>query len=225
MESSSQKPWATKRFCPAASCSYSPASGTATAPAIRSAGTNTGYHSAVGTSTSWFNTASLTPSQPVLHTGVNDAILHPYLAALDRVRAEPIGYQQLIAVNVLEIIAAALAAVRRRRSNSRAENIVREAKTLIEQQAAETISMKRLAAGFQLGEKHFRRLFKEQTGLSPYQYYLQVRVHRAKEMLLGTTLSIKEIAASLHFETPFHFSTFFKKKTGMSPSRWRSGRD
>jgi AraC-like DNA-binding protein len=165
----------------------------------------------------------LTTEQPVLHTGVDDAILHSYLVAIDRVRAEPIGFQQLIAVNVLEIIAAALAAVRRRRSSSRAENIVREAKTLIEQQASETISMERLAARFQLGEKHFRRLFKEQTGLSPYQYYLQVRVHRAKEMLLGTTLSIKEIAASLHFETPFHFSAVFKKKTGMSPSHWRNG--
>ena len=161
--------------------------------------------------------------QPVLRTGVDDAILHPYLAALDRVRTEPIGYQQLIAVSVWEIVASALAAVRRQRTNSRAEIVVREAKTLLEQHAAKIVNMDQLAAQFQLSEKHFRRVFKEHTGLSPYQYYLQIRIHRAKEMLLGTTLSIKEIAASLHFETPFHFSTVFKKKTGMSPSRWRSG--
>ena len=161
--------------------------------------------------------------QPVLHTGVDDAILHPYLTALDRVRLEPIGYQQLISVNVLEIVAAALAAVRRQRSNSRTEIIVREAKAFLEQHAAKIANMDQLAAQFQLSEKHFGRVFKEHTGLSPYQYYLQIRIHRAKEMLLGTTLSIKEIAASLHFETPFHFSAVFKKKTGMSPSRWRSG--
>jgi AraC-like DNA-binding protein len=163
------------------------------------------------------------PRQPVLHTGVDDAILHPYLAALDRVRTEPIGYRQLIAVSVLEIMAAALAAVRRQRSNTRAESIVREAKAVLEEQAAKIVSIERLAARFQLSEKHFRRVFKEHTGLSPHQYYLQVRIHRAKEMLLGTTLSIKEVAASLHFETPFHFSTVFKKRTGMSPSRWRNG--
>ena len=131
----------------------------------------------------------------------------------------------MIAVNVLEIVAAALAAVRRQRSNTRAETIVREAKAVLEQQAAKIVNMKRLAANFQLSEKHFRRVFKEHTGLSPYQYYLQVRIHRAKEMLLGTSFSIKEIAARLHFEMPFHFSAVFKKKTGMSPSRWRSGCD
>ena len=106
-------------------------------------------------------------------------------------RTEPIGYQQLIAVSVLEILAAALAAVRRQRSNSRAEIVVREAKALLEQHAAKIVSMDRLAARFQLSEKHFRRVFKEHTGLSPYQYYLQVRIHRDKEMLLGTTLSIR----------------------------------
>lgn len=165
----------------------------------------------------------ITPEQPVLHTGVDDAILHPYLAAIDRVRTEPIGCQQLISVNVLEIVAAALAALRRQRSSSRNETIVREAKALLEQNAAKLMSIEQLSGRFRLSEKHFRRLFKSHTGLSPYQYYLQTRIHRAKEMLLGTTLSIKEIAASLHFENAFHFSKAFKDKAGMSPSQWRGG--
>jgi AraC-like DNA-binding protein len=80
-----------------------------------------------------------------------------------------------------------------------------------------------MAASFSMSEKHFRRIFKQQTGLSPYQYHMQVRVYRAKEMLRGTTLSVKEIAASLCFETPFHFSNAFKKQTGVSPSQWRGG--
>jgi AraC-like DNA-binding protein len=41
-------------------------------------------------------------------------------------------------------------------------------------------------------------------------------------MLHGTSLSIKEIANALAFESPFHFSNTFKRKTGMSPSQWRS---
>lgn len=165
----------------------------------------------------------IAPDRPVLHTGIDDAVLHPYLAALDRVRAESIGAQQLIAAGVLEIIAAALAATRRRRVNSLAETVVREAKALLEQHTAKIVNMDQLAARFQLSDKHFRRLFKKHTGLSPYQYYQQIRIHRAKEMLLGTSLSVKEIASSLHFETPFHFSAVFKQHTGMSPSRWRSG--
>jgi AraC-like DNA-binding protein len=166
----------------------------------------------------------LTPGRAVWHTGVDDAILHPYLKALDRVRGEPIGYQQLLAAGVLEIVAAALAAVRRQRSSDTTEAFVREATAMLEQPAAKLLSIHQLAARFQLGEKQFRRVFKNQTGLSPYQYSLQARIHRAREMLLGTNLSIKEIAAVLHFETPFHFSAVFRKKTGMSPSQWRHGR-
>ena len=94
---------------------------------------------------------------------------------------------------------------------------------LLDQHAAKLMSIKQLSGRFLLSEKHFRRLFKLHTGLSPYQYYLQSRIHRAKEMLLGTTMSIKEIAASLHFENAFHFSKAFKGKAGMSPSQWRGG--
>jgi AraC-like DNA-binding protein len=165
----------------------------------------------------------LSPDRPVLHVGVDDAILHPYLAAIDRVQTDPIGCQQLVSVNVLEIVAAALAALRRQRSSSRNETIVREARTLLEQHAAKLMSIEQLSRQFGLSEKHFRRLFKSHTGLSPYQYYLQSRIHRAMEMLLGTTLSIKEIAVSLHFENAFHFSKAFKNKAGMSPSQWRGG--
>jgi AraC-like DNA-binding protein len=107
--------------------------------------------------------------------------------------------------------------------HSRTERIVRDVKDLLEQHAAKTTSMKQLSARYQLGEKHLYRIFRELTGLSPYQYYLQFRIHRAEEMLRDTTLLIKEIAVALQFETSFHFSTFFKKKTGMSPSEWRSG--
>jgi AraC-like DNA-binding protein len=165
----------------------------------------------------------ISPQQPLLHTGVDDAILHPYLAVLDRVQTDPIGCQQLVSVNVLEILAAALAALRRQRSSSRYEGIVREAKALIEQHAAKLMSIEQLSSRFRLSEKHFRRLFKAHTGLSPYQYYSQTRIHRAKEMLLGTTLSIKQIAAALHFENAFHFSKAFKDKAGMPPSQWRNG--
>ena len=70
---------------------------------------------------------------------------------------------------------------------------------------------------------HFRRLFKQQTGLSPYQYHLQLRINRARELLHGTTLSVKQVAARLNFENPYHFSKIFKRKTGMAPHHFRGG--
>jgi AraC-like DNA-binding protein len=162
-------------------------------------------------------------AEPVLHVGADDAILHPFLQAMDRVRAEPVGYQQLIAVNVMEVLAAAISAVRSLRTSRRAEDVVREARTVLEQHAEKPVNMEQLAASFSMSGKHFRRVFKARTGLSPYQYHLQVKIHRAMEMLRGTNLAIKQISAALHFENQFHFSNAFKQKTGMSPSRWRGG--
>ncbi|MBP9576760.1 MAG: helix-turn-helix domain-containing protein, partial [Parabacteroides sp.] len=44
---------------------------------------------------------------------------------------------------------------------------------------------------------------------------------RAKELLTSTPLTISEIAYSLHFENAGQFSTFFKKKEGVTPSEFR----
>jgi AraC-like DNA-binding protein len=163
------------------------------------------------------------PAEPVLDAGLDDSVLRPYLAAIDRCQSEPIGYEQFVAVNVMEVLSAVISAIRSRKTGRRAETVVRQARILLEQHAQKLVTMEQVAASFSMSEKHFRRIFKQQTGLSPYQYHLQVKIYRAKEMLRGTTLTVKEISSSLCFETPFHFSNAFKQRTGMSPSQWRSG--
>lgn len=161
------------------------------------------------------------PQTPLLAAELDDAILQPYLSILDRIRREPAGYQQLIAANTMEILAATLSATRTSRTSGRTAAAVREAKILLAQQVEGLVDMARLAASLGFSYAHFRRAFKQQTGLSPYQYHLQLRIHRAREMLHGTTLPVREVAAGLRFENPYHFSKIFKKKTGMSPSQYR----
>jgi AraC-like DNA-binding protein len=164
-----------------------------------------------------------TPQNPILATGMDDSILHPYLGLLDRVHREPVGYQQLIAANTMEILAAALAAVRSLRTAGRASAAVAQAKIVLEQRIEETVDMEKLAKSLHISYAHFRRIFKQQTGLSPYQYHLQLRINRARQMLHGTTLAVKQVARQLNFENAYHFSKIFKRKAGMSPSRWRHG--
>jgi AraC-like DNA-binding protein len=69
---------------------------------------------------------------------------------------------------------------------------------------------------------NFRKLFKEFTGISPALYQQDLRLQRAKELLATTTLSIKEIAYRLRFESPDYFSSKFKIKTGKKPSEFRN---
>ena len=165
----------------------------------------------------------IVPEDPVLNTGLDDAILQPYLSLLDRVRVERPGYQQMIAANTMEILAAALAAVRTSQTDGRATAAIHEAKIILAQRAEERVDMEQIAASLHMSYAHFRRLFKQQTGLSPYQYHLQLRINRARELLQSTTLGIKHVAIRLNFENPYHFSKIFKQKTGMSPHQWRHG--
>lgn len=67
------------------------------------------------------------------------------------------------------------------------------------------------------------RKFKRATGLSPKGYAREIRLARAEDLLAGTGLSVKEIAARLGYHSASHLSLEFKKARGSAPSFW-SGR-
>jgi AraC-like DNA-binding protein len=66
------------------------------------------------------------------------------------------------------------------------------------------------------------RLFKRHMGITPHEYVLKRRLDRSKLLLRHSTLSIKEIAGRLMFSDQYHFSNYFKKCTGISPSEYRT---
>ena len=72
-----------------------------------------------------------------------------------------------------------------------------------------------------IGYSYFRKMFKKYTGVPPVQYHLDLKILRAKEMLLNTDRSIKEISYDLGFQSIYYFSRIFKSKLGVSPSAIR----
>ena len=65
------------------------------------------------------------------------------------------------------------------------------------------------------------RLFKKHMGVTPHEYILRRRIETAQLLLRHSTLSIKEIAERLVFSDQYHFSNYFKKCLGVSPSQFR----
>lgn len=63
--------------------------------------------------------------------------------------------------------------------------------------------------------------FKTRLGTTPIDYLLSLRIHLAKQLLSETELSIQKIAEKCGFENSYYFSSFFKKRVGMSPSFYR----
>ncbi|WP_201005700.1 AraC family transcriptional regulator [Paenibacillus glycanilyticus] len=79
-----------------------------------------------------------------------------------------------------------------------------------------------IAASIGVSESHFYRLFRESFGQSPSSFVERSRVEYAAQLLAHSDTPITSLALSLEFKTSQHFSTVFKKVTGMTPSKWRA---
>ena len=100
------------------------------------------------------------------------------------------------------------------------ERIVQRAKFLLADNVATHLDIGVALPEPRPGYSRFRQIFKKCTGLSPYQYFLDLKISRAKELLLQHQYTVKEIAYMLSFDDPYYFSHLFKKKTGHPPSEW-----
>lgn len=69
------------------------------------------------------------------------------------------------------------------------------------------------------------RLFHQYEGQAPGNWLEHLRIEAAERLLRTTNLRIQEVAAHTGFKDPFHFSRFFKRATGISPSAYRQARD
>lgn len=86
---------------------------------------------------------------------------------------------------------------------------------------AEPITLRQLAELVQLNPYHLARAFKQSTGLTPHQYLADLRLERAKYLLLQTDQPIAEIALQVGYSGQNHFSAFFRKHTFMTPGTFR----
>jgi transcriptional regulator GlxA family with amidase domain len=106
-------------------------------------------------------------------------------------------------------------------SGKKIAGVLAEARYQMRSEVGRNFDLEKFAADNNIGYSWFRRMFKNYTGLSPRQYCLQLKIMRAKELLLSTELSVKEISYELGFESIHYFSRMFKQKTGKSPSEFR----
>lgn len=86
---------------------------------------------------------------------------------------------------------------------------------------ARKISLDDMAKYVNLSPSHFSRLFKDETGLAPVDFLINLRIQKAKKYLLNNDLNITEIAFSCGFSSQSYFSNCFFEKIGMSPAEYR----
>lgn len=91
----------------------------------------------------------------------------------------------------------------------------------INQNYDKNITNEQLSALCDLSTTHFRRLFKEQMGLSPMQYRENIRLHWAIKLLESQMFTISEVADKLGYSDIYHFSKVIKRHTGNPPSYYK----
>lgn len=83
------------------------------------------------------------------------------------------------------------------------------------------VGIEKMAACVHLERNYFSTLFKKVMGISPIQYYHQIRCQSAQVFLQNRKLTIEAIAQDHGYVDAFHFSKTFKKTVGISPSGFR----
>lgn len=92
----------------------------------------------------------------------------------------------------------------------------------IRQDPCRAVSLDELCAAAHLKKSAFLEAFRRVTGASPGQYRMQLRLERARDLLLDTDLPVAQVAAACGFSDPFYFSRCFSRHFSVSPSRWRA---
>ncbi|MBO5746332.1 MAG: helix-turn-helix transcriptional regulator [Clostridia bacterium] len=86
-----------------------------------------------------------------------------------------------------------------------------------------SVTVEEAASTAGLSVSQFARRFKQSINMTPCEYLCELRLSKSEQLLVETDMSIKQISELCGFCNEYYFSQFFKKRTGVSPSRFRKG--
>lgn len=102
------------------------------------------------------------------------------------------------------------------------EEVVSVVREFIKENYTENINMNFIAERFNYSSSYLSRLFTQYTGTSPYKYLIELRINRAKYLLLNyKELSVRQIGEMVGYPDQGYFSRIFKRITGKSPQEFR----
>lgn len=161
---------------------------------------------------------------PVFHAGTDDEIVRMYCKAIDVADRRMANFQQLLAgiANYLIGLTYTIDRNIRLEQDPVAVGQIDQARMLMHDNIESRLTIQDIAARVGIGYSSFRRNFKRYTGMSPAAYFQDLKLQRARDLLRTTDLPVKEISYRLNFDSPDYFSTLFRRKTGRTPSGFRS---
>jgi two-component system response regulator YesN len=106
------------------------------------------------------------------------------------------------------------------------DHIIEKAKAYIRNNFSKnTLQLPDVAAYVNVSAGHLSTVFNQEMGMSYTDYVAEVRIEKAKELLMTTDMSSAEIAFQVGYNDPHYFYTIFKKVTGMTSSAFRNNKE
>jgi len=147
---------------------------------------------------------------------------------LEELRYKQSGYEYLVE-NIGLLIAGNLMRQIKHSLTSRPQLVPRQdeegLKTVIDymnENYTAGVSCAELAKLVKMNKYCFIRSFKAKTSKTPYEYLLDLKIEKAKKMLQANNCSITEISMLCGFSSHSHFTSTFKKRTGISPTEYKA---
>lgn len=99
--------------------------------------------------------------------------------------------------------------------------MVAAAISYLERHSGSPVQIDAMAENIRCGRSRLYAAFKHETGMSPNDWLLRLRVKKAEVLLATTRRTIKEIALAVGFSSHAYFCQVFRKYTGRSPGELR----
>ncbi|APY11610.1 hypothetical protein BWZ22_10310 [Seonamhaeicola sp. S2-3] len=159
--------------------------------------------------------------EPIVSKCNTPAVLHHFNTLFKLFDEATYGYQH-VASGVCIQLMAELHNIKSGGSNlDDLNSMISRAKSIMYKNINSSINLIEIASDLGVSYSKFRIDFKKQTGVSPLQYHLLLKIEKSKELLLNSNKSQKEIAFELGFESHHYFNRLFKKKTNLTPKQFR----
>lgn len=155
------------------------------------------------------NDAFLSQEQQILEIGINEELVSLFSRALAVAEADKISAQQYLSGIVLHMIGMILSVSKNKVFEmSDVDQKIEQAKIIMNENVSGNVDPEELAMRLNISYSWFRRVFKEYTGYAPAKYFQELKLRKAKQMLVGTSQSVKEISFFWVSSLPNIFSLF-----------------
>ncbi len=159
----------------------------------------------------------------VLDVGFNEELVNLFSRAIEVAANDKVGSQQYLSGIVMHMMGLILSV-----SQNKIFEVgdvvqkIEQAKIIMNENVYKTVDPEELAQKLNFSYSWFRKVFKDYTGYAPAKYFQELKLRKAKHLLVSTSHSVKEIAFMLDYNSTEHFFSLFKKITGYTPMEYRS---